>query len=81
MWTRDSLHKLVEEKFRDYLFVAVSNRESYVHSHALGETLCDRPPSGLTTEPAFSLANVTQEVVQLLVAGQHSLSWTWTVLT
>ena len=55
MWTRESLHKLVGEKFRDYLFVVVSNREPYVHSHALGEIHCDRPPSGLTTEPAFSL--------------------------
>ena len=76
MWTRESLHKLVGEKFRDYLFAVVSDREPYVHSHALGEIRCDRPPSGLTTEPAFSLANATQEVVQLLGAGQHSLSWT-----
>jgi hypothetical protein len=37
MWTRESLHQLVAEKFRDYLFVVVSNREPYVHSHALGE--------------------------------------------
>ncbi len=49
MWTRESLHQLVVEKFRDYLFVVVSNREPYVHSHALGEIHCDLPPSGLTT--------------------------------
>jgi trehalose-6-phosphate synthase len=49
MWTRESLHQLVVEKFRDYLFVVVSNREPYVHSHAYGEIHCDKPPSGLTT--------------------------------
>jgi trehalose-6-phosphate synthase len=49
MWTRESLHQLVAEKFRDYLFVVVSNREPYIHSHALGEIHCDMPPSGLTT--------------------------------
>ncbi len=76
MWTRESLHQLVAEKFRDYLFVVVSNREPYVHSHVSGAIQCDMPPSGLTTEPAFSLANTTQEVVQRLGAGQHSLLWT-----
>jgi trehalose-6-phosphate synthase len=49
MWTRESLHRLVAEKFRDYLFVVVSNREPYVHSHAYGEIHCDMPASGLTT--------------------------------
>lgn len=49
MWTRESLHRLVVEKFRDYLFVVVSNREPYVHSHAFGEIRCDMPASGLTT--------------------------------
>jgi trehalose 6-phosphate synthase len=49
MWTRESLHRLVAEKFRDYLFVVVSNREPYVHSHAHGEIHCDMPASGLTT--------------------------------
>ena len=49
MWTRESLHRLVAEKFRDYLFVVVSNREPYVHSHAFGAIHCDMPPSGLTT--------------------------------
>jgi trehalose-6-phosphate synthase len=49
MWTRETLHRLVTEKFRDYLFVVVSNREPYVHSHAYGEIHCDMPASGLTT--------------------------------
>ena len=44
MWTRESLHKLVAEKFQDYLFVVVSNREPYVHSHVLGAIHCDMPP-------------------------------------
>ncbi len=49
MWTRDSLIELVREKLRDYLFVVVSNREPYIHSHVSGEIRCDMPPSGLTT--------------------------------
>lgn len=49
MWTKDDLHQLVQEKLKDYLFVVVSNREPYVHSHAYGEIRCDMPASGLTT--------------------------------
>jgi trehalose-6-phosphate synthase len=48
MWTRDSLHQLVSEELRDYHLVVVSNREPYIHSHALGAIHCDMPPSGLT---------------------------------
>ena len=48
MWTRDSLHQLVSDELRDYHLVVVSNREPYIHSHALGAIHCDMPPSGLT---------------------------------
>jgi len=48
MWTREQLHELVAEKFRDYTFVVVSNREPYIHSHISGAIQCDMPPSGLT---------------------------------
>ncbi len=49
MWTRESLVKLVAEKFRDYMFVVVSNREPYVHSYVSNEIRFDMPVSGLTT--------------------------------
>ncbi len=49
MWTRERLQTLVEEKLQDCLFVVVSNREPYVHSHAHGAIQCQVPPSGLIT--------------------------------
>lgn len=48
MQTRESLHKLVQEKLQDYLFIVVSNREPYVHTFAGREIKCQKPPSGLT---------------------------------
>jgi trehalose 6-phosphate synthase len=48
MQTRESLHRLVQEKLRDYLFLVVSNREPYVHTFAGREIRCQKPPSGLT---------------------------------
>ena len=48
MWTRESLGQLVQEKLHDYLFVVVSNREPYIHSHVGGEIQYDMPTSGLT---------------------------------
>jgi trehalose-6-phosphate synthase len=49
MWTREQLYELVAQKFRDYLFVVVSNREPYVHSYVSSEIHYDMPVSGLTT--------------------------------
>jgi len=48
MWTRESLHQLVEEKLRDYMFIVVSNREPYVHTFAGRKVVAQVPPSGLT---------------------------------
>ncbi len=48
MWTRDSLSALVEEKLRDYLFIAVSNREPYIHAYSAREITVQQPASGLT---------------------------------
>jgi len=31
MWTKESLHLLVENKLRDYQFIVVANREPYIH--------------------------------------------------
>jgi alpha,alpha-trehalose-phosphate synthase [UDP-forming] len=48
MWTRNSLHDLVKEKLSNYLFIAVSNREPYIHSFAGRDIVVQVPASGLT---------------------------------
>ncbi len=48
MWTRESLHDLVQEKLADYLFISVSNREPYVHVRSGKEIITQIPASGLT---------------------------------
>ncbi len=48
MWTKERLHRLVEEKLSDCLFVVVSNREPYVHTFSGRDIECQVPPSGLT---------------------------------
>jgi trehalose-6-phosphate synthase len=48
MHTRESLHELVQEKLRDYLFIVVSNREPYIHNFFGREVKCQVPASGLT---------------------------------
>ncbi|HSV43305.1 MAG TPA: trehalose-6-phosphate synthase [Candidatus Bathyarchaeia archaeon] len=47
IWTRDSLKLLVKEKLEDYVFVAVSHREPYVHSNEKGRIVCRRTPGGV----------------------------------
>lgn len=47
MWTRDSLHALIEEKLRDYRLIVVSNREPYIHRYSGGQIDCERPASGM----------------------------------
>ncbi|MDD4931755.1 MAG: trehalose-6-phosphate synthase [Candidatus Colwellbacteria bacterium] len=49
MWTRDDLHNLVKEKLSGFLFVAVSNREPYIHTFSGSEIIAEVPASGLTT--------------------------------
>ena len=48
MWTSQSLFDLVKEKLGGYLFIAVSNREPYIHSYQDKQIVCRVPPSGLT---------------------------------
>lgn len=48
MWTKESLYELVQEKLRDYLFIAVSNREPYIHVYSGRKVVAQMPPSGLT---------------------------------
>src|SRR3954468_7909529 len=47
-WSKDSLHELLEGKFRDLKFIAVSNREPYIHRFRDGRIECIQPASGLT---------------------------------
>jgi trehalose-6-phosphate synthase len=48
MWTRDSLSELVKEKFSEYLFIVVSNREPYTNTFSGQEIILQVPASGLT---------------------------------
>lgn len=59
MWTREDLHRLVEEKLGGYLFVVVSNREPYIHRYSGEEIQCEMPASGLTTalDPVMRACN------------------------
>ncbi len=49
MWTRDSLHGLIEEKLRGYKFLVVSNREPYIHHYSGGQIRIETPASGMAT--------------------------------
>jgi alpha,alpha-trehalose-phosphate synthase [UDP-forming] len=48
MWTKESLNELIQEKLSGYLFVAVSNREPYIHSFSGHNITWHIPASGLT---------------------------------
>jgi len=48
MWTQENLKDLVKNKLEDYLFIAVSNREPYIHSYSHRRITVQRPASGLT---------------------------------
>ncbi len=47
-WNKESLYSLVREKLGDTPFIAVSNREPYIHSMSGNEIVWNRPVSGLT---------------------------------
>jgi len=47
VWTKDSLHGLVQEKLRGYRLIVVSNREPYIHRYSGGQIECERPASGM----------------------------------
>src|SRR3990170_1166596 len=48
MWTKESLCALVQDKLANHLFIVVSNREPYIHTHVGSEIRCHVPASGLT---------------------------------
>jgi alpha,alpha-trehalose-phosphate synthase [UDP-forming] len=47
-WNKADLGRLVERDFKDSRFIAVSNREPYIHRHEAGRIECIQPASGLT---------------------------------
>jgi trehalose 6-phosphate synthase len=49
VWTKDSLEHIVKQRMRGFKFIAVSNREPYIHEHVYGRIECVKPASGLTS--------------------------------
>jgi len=47
-WTKHSLQQVVAQRMRGFKFIAVSNREPYIHEHSNGRIECIKPASGLT---------------------------------
>jgi trehalose 6-phosphate synthase len=48
-WTAKGLAKLMQEKYKDYLFVVASGAEPYVHNYSKDALRVDRAPGGLVT--------------------------------
>jgi trehalose 6-phosphate synthase len=48
-WTREALHRFLQTEFEGLRFIAVSNREPYIHHSNGGGIACAQPASGLTT--------------------------------
>ena len=48
MSTKRKLRELLDSELNGAKFIAVSNREPYVHEHANGTIICKRPAGGLT---------------------------------
>jgi len=49
MWTKEALHELIDSKLRDYQFIAVANREPYIHRRSGRRIECIFPASGMAT--------------------------------
>jgi trehalose-6-phosphate synthase len=49
MWTKDSLHELIQTQLGDRLFILVGNREPYQHRYASGHLECVPPASGMVS--------------------------------
>jgi alpha,alpha-trehalose-phosphate synthase [UDP-forming] len=49
MWTKESLHELLETKLRDHQLIVVANREPYIHRHVGKRIECMSPASGMAT--------------------------------
>jgi alpha,alpha-trehalose-phosphate synthase [UDP-forming] len=47
IWTKRDVHQLVQRHFRGLRFIAVSNREPYIHRYTDGGVECIQPASGL----------------------------------
>ena len=47
-WTREILHESLQDQFQDLRFIAVSNREPYIHRREGNRIECIQPASGLT---------------------------------
>lgn len=47
MWTRESLHDLIQNRLQGLKFIVVSNREPYIHQRVDDEIQCMRPASGM----------------------------------
>jgi trehalose-6-phosphate synthase len=48
VWCKERLHELVQDRL-SHRFIAVSNREPYIHRHTEGGIECIQPASGLAT--------------------------------
>jgi trehalose 6-phosphate synthase len=59
MWSKKDLQKLIKEKMGDYLFIAVSNRQPYVHIMKKGQVQCQRGAGGVITalDPVMQACN------------------------
>ncbi len=49
MWTRQTLHDLIESKMAGYKFIVVANREPFIHRYAGDRIEMVRPASGMAT--------------------------------
>ncbi|MBN1385045.1 MAG: trehalose-6-phosphate synthase [Elusimicrobia bacterium] len=49
MITKDTLHKIIEEKLADYKFIVVSNRQPYTFEYAGKKIKCSKTIGGLVT--------------------------------
>jgi trehalose 6-phosphate synthase len=49
MWTKSALQELIENRLAGIRFIAVSNREPYIHQLREGKIECSQPASGMAT--------------------------------
>ncbi|MBX3354687.1 MAG: trehalose-6-phosphate synthase [Phycisphaeraceae bacterium] len=49
VWTRDSLHQMIESRMKGYRFIVVANREPFIHRFDGDRITVVRPASGMAT--------------------------------
>lgn len=49
MWTREALHRLIDDKMRGHKLIVVANRAPYIHQLIDGRIVCMKPASGMAT--------------------------------